>query len=182
MALRQVILTVLSQGDRTGYDIARQFDTVLTYFWRATHQQIYKELSRLSADGCVTVREVEQQGKPNKKIYRLTKAGKQELKDWLIGPTAYVPARVDLLVKLLGEPVIGAEAMQDIIDSNRAQTKVVLDQFRAMEKKCATISAAERSEQHDLMFLVLRRGLLLADAHQNWLSEVDQYLKRRKRL
>jgi hypothetical protein len=40
MALRHVVLTVLARGDMTGYEITKNFETVYSRFWRASHQQV----------------------------------------------------------------------------------------------------------------------------------------------
>ena len=77
--LREVILTVLAHRPMTGYEIARNFDQVLSHFWRASHQQIYRELARMNGDGYVVFRAVAQSGKPEKKLYSLTKAGRAVL-------------------------------------------------------------------------------------------------------
>ena len=85
--LREVILTVLAHRPMTGYEIARNFDQVLSHFWRASHQQIYRELARMDGDGYVVFRAVTQSGKPDKKLYSLTKAGRTALKKWVAVPT-----------------------------------------------------------------------------------------------
>src|SRR5215469_16447564 len=72
MALGEVILTVLAHRSMTGYEIARNFDRTLSWFWRASHQQIYRELARLGRGKCVSFRVVPQQGKPDKKVYAIT--------------------------------------------------------------------------------------------------------------
>ena len=69
MALREVVLTVLARRKMTGYEITRTFDRVLSYFWRASHQQVYRELARLHAQHCVVYEAVAQTGRPDKKIY-----------------------------------------------------------------------------------------------------------------
>jgi PadR family transcriptional regulator AphA len=179
MALRQVILTVLSRRPMTGYEITRQFDTVLQYFWKASHQQVYRELAALSADARVSVREVAQRGKPDKKVYRLTRRGRDELRAWLLAPSDYVPARVDLLVKLLATPVIGAAAMQRIFDDHESQIDEIIGGFRQMEMACRDLPDDRKGDLDPLLMLVLRRGILLAEAQRRWLGEVDAHLRSR---
>ena len=58
MALREVILTVLARGEMTGYEITKDFEAVYVHFWRASHQQVYRELARLNKDSRVTVKVV----------------------------------------------------------------------------------------------------------------------------
>ena len=59
----------------TGYEITRTFDQVLVYFWKASHQQVYRELASLHGDGCVVYEVVRQPDKPDKKVYRHHRRG-----------------------------------------------------------------------------------------------------------
>ena len=45
MSLAHVLLTSLIEKPSTGSELARRFDRSMGFFWNATHQQIYRELS-----------------------------------------------------------------------------------------------------------------------------------------
>ena len=45
MSLAHVLLTSLLERPSTGFELARRFDRSMGFFWNATHQQIYRELS-----------------------------------------------------------------------------------------------------------------------------------------
>ena len=82
MALGDAILACLTERPMTGYELAKTFDTSIGFFWKADHQQIYRELSKLRDRGHVQAREVVQTGKPNKLVYTLTPEGRAALKHW----------------------------------------------------------------------------------------------------
>ena len=175
MALRETILTVLTQGKMTGYEITKHFDEVLSYFWHASHQQVYRELGRLAADGCVTHKEVVQSGKPNKKVYTITKRGREELRRWVREPTPPPPQRYDLLVKLLAGSVVEKSVLLDEIRRYKMVTNEIRDKCRAMQD--AFGAPVEAMSEHDqILYLALRRGILLIEAQQEWLQEVIDYL------
>ena len=48
MALAHAIMTALLEDDLSGYELARDFETSLGFFWQASHQQIYLELRKLA--------------------------------------------------------------------------------------------------------------------------------------
>ncbi len=100
MALAQAIMTALIDDDLSGYELAKDFEMSLGFFWQASHQQIYQELRKLSDKGWLNKREVSQSGKPNKIAYGLTRAGREALADWVLGPTKTQVAKDELLVKL----------------------------------------------------------------------------------
>ena len=86
MSLRYAILASLIRKEGTGYEIANFFDWSIGNFWKSSHQQIYKELAKLTKDKFVTFKQVHQTGKPSKKIYKITIKGQQELIKWLESP------------------------------------------------------------------------------------------------
>ena len=72
MALGEAILVCLAEEPLTGYDLAKSFDTSIGFFWRADHQQIYRELKRLKTNGWVADELVVQTSRPNKRRYSST--------------------------------------------------------------------------------------------------------------
>ena len=56
MALEHALLVALRERPASGLELARRFDRSIGFFWHATHQQIYRVLGRMEADGWLTVR------------------------------------------------------------------------------------------------------------------------------
>jgi PadR family transcriptional regulator AphA len=177
MALRHVVLTVLARGHKTGYEITKSFETVYSHFWRASHQQVYRELGRLSAEGRVNAKLVAQEGKPDKKIYSITKRGLEELRQWIVAPTEVPRSQYDLLVKLLGCNITGREDFRPELDRIRAMAQDWLRMLREMRRECLRQREKGWSEHEEVLYLALRRGLLLGEAQMRWLNEVDAYLR-----
>jgi DNA-binding PadR family transcriptional regulator len=100
VALAHAIMTALIEDDLSGYELARDFEVSLGFFWSASHQQIYQELRKMSDKGWLNKREVNQAGKPNKIVYGLTRAGREALADWVFTDTRTQAAKDELLVKL----------------------------------------------------------------------------------
>lgn len=81
MNVRTLCLGYLSTRAATGYEIKKDFgEGVFCHFFEAGYGSIYPALNHLAAEGMVTVREEEQAGKPDKKIYAITEAGRTELR------------------------------------------------------------------------------------------------------
>ena len=83
MSLKHGLLGLLNYGNMTGYDIDRTFKDSLFLFWQAQTSQIYRELNTMEKLGWLTSEIVIQTDKPNKKLYSITGAGKQDLSNWL---------------------------------------------------------------------------------------------------
>jgi DNA-binding PadR family transcriptional regulator len=175
MALREVILTVLAHRRMTGYEISRNFDQVVSWFWTASHQQIYRELAKLNADGRVRFKAVRQSGKPDKKIYEITSSGRTELRHWLTQATPPPRPQNDLLVKMLAAASVGNAALPKEVARIQQVFGAVAARQRAMEREC--LGNALESPYDQTLFLALRLGMRGVDAQLAWLEEVQEYLK-----
>jgi DNA-binding PadR family transcriptional regulator len=51
--LQYIILGMLQDDKKTGYDIKTAFTTEIGEFWQAKHSQIYPELSKLTKKGWI---------------------------------------------------------------------------------------------------------------------------------
>jgi DNA-binding PadR family transcriptional regulator len=98
--LRYIILGLLGTHPMSGYDIKQAFDRAIASYWNAGHSQIYTTLKNLSQAGLVEAEVVVQQGRPNRKVYRLTAAGQAELDRWLQEDVPERFTKDDFLTKL----------------------------------------------------------------------------------
>ena len=112
MALGDAILACLTERPMTGYELAKTFDASIGFFWKADHQQIYRELSRLRDKGHVVGTEVVQTGKPNKLVYTLTSEGRAALKHWAAKPSVPPSIKDDLLVRLCALDSVDIEPLR----------------------------------------------------------------------
>lgn len=77
MNVRTVCLSILYEGDATGYEIRRLcVEGECAYFVEASFGSIYPALAKLEDDGLVSSHIEQQDGKPAKKIYSITEAGR----------------------------------------------------------------------------------------------------------
>jgi DNA-binding PadR family transcriptional regulator len=97
--LGYAVLGLLSREELSGYDLKLWMERPLGYFWNARHSQIYPELARLEEEGFVTHTLVEQSGKPDKKVYRITAEGLEVLKEWVVQPPVSRSVRDELTLK-----------------------------------------------------------------------------------
>ena len=73
-------LAILLHGERTGYEIKKaSVDGDYRYFGDASYGSIYPALARLADEGFVTQREEIHTGRPARKVYAITAAGRSAL-------------------------------------------------------------------------------------------------------
>lgn len=178
MALEHAILVSLAERASTGYDLARRFDKSIGRFWTATHQQVYKVLARMERDGWAAVTHVVQDGRPDKKVYELTPAGRAELADWIARPAETEAARSDLAVKIRGASYGDQAAVADEVRRHRAMHAERLESYLANEKReFPDPSALTGHRLHQ--WLVLRGGISLERGMIDWFDEVIAALEPR---
>jgi PadR family transcriptional regulator, regulatory protein AphA len=86
MTLPHIILGMLRKTPKSGYDLKKELENVIHFFWEADISRIYRSLSEMQKKGWVEFETVIQEDSPNKKVYSLTEAGRKELQRWLAEP------------------------------------------------------------------------------------------------
>jgi DNA-binding PadR family transcriptional regulator len=100
MSLKHAILGFLSIAPLTGYELKKSFDNSVQHFWSADQSQIYRTLEQIVEAGWAEVKLVEQQARPNRKVYHITKPGRAELRRWLVAPLIHREEHDPFLIQL----------------------------------------------------------------------------------
>jgi len=117
MDVRTICLGVLTLGDASGYEIRKQFEEgPFAHFYEASFGSIYPALRVLLADGLVSVTELPQDGKPDKKVYRLTAAGRRTFEVALKETPAADKIRSEALVHLFFAELMEADDLTRVYD------------------------------------------------------------------
>src|SRR5262245_18170539 len=94
------VLGQLDEGPSSGYEVKARLEAGAAHFWHASYSQVYAELRRLEGLGLVSEERVVQDGRPNKRVYTITEAGREALRGWLGEPWGLAHLRDESLVKL----------------------------------------------------------------------------------
>ncbi|MBL4865343.1 MAG: PadR family transcriptional regulator [Pseudomonadales bacterium] len=172
MSLKHTILAMLETGEITGYGIARKFNGTFGFFWNASHQQIYQELAKLAKIGLVDYQSITQSGKPNKKIYRITATGLQELKKWIEVPMELPKIKDQLMVKLIVGHLVKPEVLQNQIKRHEVLHQEKLDTLYELTLQ----TSGNNSINKKLARLALKRGMALHQSWLQWATEVQEVL------
>ncbi len=178
MALEHAILVSLAERSASGYDLARRFDASIGNFWKATHQQIYKVLARMDTDGLVAAQVVEQDGRPDKKVYVITDAGRAELEEFSRTPTRPEALRSELAVKLRALPFGDRDAIVETVRTRRAEHAEKLAYYELSAKRYYPDPDAVPDDEVGA-WLVLRGGMRAERTGLEWCDEILQTLGER---
>ena len=112
MSLEHAILGFLGSGPRSGYDLkTRCFDREAKAFWSADQAQIYRTLEHLKVLGLVKATRCRQTGKPDRRVFDLTPAGRGALTGWIASAAPLAPTRDGFLMRLY----FAADGSDDVI-------------------------------------------------------------------
>lgn len=167
----------LAERPGTGYEIARQFDRSIGHFWSATHQQVYRTLKKLHVDGLVDFEPVPQDGRPDKKVYQLSAAGRESLAKWVSTPTPVTPLRNELGVKIRGAEHGDLASVILELEQYRSDNQELLQFYRDSAARDYPDPAALTGRKLH-QFLVLRGGIRAAQSVVEWCDEVTEALTR----
>jgi len=156
--IQHAVLALLEGGASYGYELRAQFKESIGPQWGDLNiGHLYQVLDRLVRDGLVTRREVEQTRRPDKNIYRLTKAGRAELVGWLEAPFVRQGGyRDDFFLKLLAASRLGSDYLDTVL---RVQREAYLGELASL---------AELRQQHrgePLVELLIEAAILHTEAN-----------------
>src|SRR5918995_3422323 len=156
--MRFPLMALLANGPAHGYELKQaleqRFGSVLPPL---NAGQIYTTLSRLERDGLVDDDAVAQNGRPNKRVYRLTDAGQAELRGWVADSTPQPRLKDDFFIKLVLARAAGIADPLELIDRQRSaylQALRELDDIAAGDETAALlIEGAALHLEADLKWL-----------------------------
>jgi DNA-binding PadR family transcriptional regulator len=176
MSLAHAILVCLSDAPMTGYELAKRFDSSVGFFWHATHQQIYRELSSLADKGWVSGKTVAQATRPNKTVFKLKAAGRTELLSWSRRPTQAAAVKEELLLRFYALPQVDLPVLVQQLHERRHGHQ---ERLALYEKILARYYA--NPSQLDLAatgkLLGLRAGLRLEQHWIDWSADAIAMLE-----
>ncbi len=176
MSLDYAILGFLSEGDHSGYDLkTRCFDDEASHFWTADQAQIYRTLDRLERGRLVSARRVRQTGRPDRKVYTLTRSGREALDEWLTSPHHTPPHRDSFLIRLRFGSEVPAEALIAILETERLSRQERLGDLRVRYAEYAHPRTADRRAEFARM--TVEAALANERATIDWLDDCIETLR-----
>ena len=123
MSLKHALLGFISYGPMTGYELKKFFDTSVAHFWNSELSHIYPALKAMEAEGLVEMSVDIQQDRPNRKVYSITKEGREELRRWLATPVEPEQVREPLLMKVFFGGTLAKEELLGLLHGEADRLK-----------------------------------------------------------
>lgn len=132
MPVHHAVLALLADGPSYGYELRARFEESVGPQWGQWNiGHLYQVLDRLERERLVTKRVAPQQDRPDRVVYRLTKAGREEVERWLAAPFVRQGYRDDLFLKIFAASLLGRSELETVV---RVQREAYLAELAALTK------------------------------------------------
>ena len=156
MPIHHAVLALLADGPSYGYELKGRFEESVGPQWGDLNiGHLYQVLDRLERDRLVTKRVVAQAERPDRVVYRLTRAGRAEVERWLETPFVRHAYRDDLFLKLFAASRLGRETFTTVLDVQRQAYVGELAALRELR---------ERHRDDELVLLLIEAAILHTQA------------------
>ena len=178
MSLEHAILGFVNEKPRSGYDLKKAFDSSVAHFWPANQSQIYRTLDRLTRAGMLEVQVIQQDGKPNRKVYHITESGLMELQDWLATPLPLTALRETFFIQFYWANVISHDELVRLLEDktlkHEARLKLYVETLKRFEE-----TPPDGVWDKVLQPMIVEAGIAQEEA---WLSWIEKALERVREL
>jgi PadR family transcriptional regulator, regulatory protein AphA len=179
--LKYVLLGGLSYQPLTGYQLKQFVDTSTKHFWYAQTSQVYRTLDTLEKEGLLTSQIQEQEDRPDRRLYHITPAGRDDLKMWLAQPmTEIEPTKDSLLVRLFFSAQLDKDTVLTQLRLQRSLRQQQLNLLRNEIPALIQAGVERRPElkRDALLWDATRRlGELGEETYIRWLNETIQRIE-----
>lgn len=148
MDVKTVCLGMLTDGEASGYDLKKHFESSFGHFFSAGYGSIYPALASLAEKKLVTCRCVPQEGRPDRKVYRITEAGRKKLKAELDKPNPSHRVRSEFLATMCFAHLMEPDQLRTVLGNRIAEIEEYEKLFDEFEHTCM------KSTPHGMGFTV----------------------------
>ncbi len=173
MSLEHAILGFLQYRPLSGYDLKKVFDNSVRHFWPADQGHIYRTLARLAERGWAVQEVIEQQDRPDRKVYHITEGGRAELHRWLTTPLPPHETRSPELIQVFFAGRLSQQEALAIFEREAEELRQTLAVYRQIPQDPAAYPDI-RASTRDFAFwlLTLEAGIKSAEAYLAWIENV----------
>lgn len=131
MSFPHVLLGLLEERPRHGYDLKREYDQRFAAGRAIAAGQVYSTLGRLHRDRRVSVAGVEVAGGPERTAYSITSDGVAELERWLREPEPPAPYLQSALFAKVVLALLSGRPAAEVLDRQRAAHLTIMRELTA---------------------------------------------------
>lgn len=130
--LQFVALGLLMDSPSHGYALYKDFQDMFGSIWKAGQTKFYVTLSAMEDQGLLSSSMEPQPGRPARKVYRLTEAGRGAFLAWLHEPmTSMRSMRVEFIARLRFFDLLDLPGVDALVDRQIAAVQTMIEEWEA---------------------------------------------------
>jgi PadR family transcriptional regulator AphA len=178
MSLQHLILGLLKYTPLSGYDLNKAFQASVQHFWDTEQSLIYRALYKMTDLRWVEYEQEIQDHLPNKKVYRLTEAGRMELQRWLATPQPSLSFHEAWLGQLFFGAELSIDQLRLLLETRIAGLRRTLDIYENQVPQAVRAYAEAFNAPQDMRFwlLTLDYGLHRLHGDLQWAEDALRQL------
>lgn len=171
MELDFALVGLLVSGPKSGYDLKKLLAQSESLHWSGNNNQVYAALVSLHRRG-LAEREVHQPNEgPGKKVYAVTEAGREALREWLLGEVGLPQLRLPVLVHLLGAELLSDEELDGLLGRYEEDLRLKLAGMEELERRGRQPSFGDARQQ--LVWRAINdRPIAILRAEEDWVRQL----------
>jgi len=173
---REVLLGLLTIEPMSGYDLGLTIRHTVGHFWNESYGQIYPNLKKLASQGFVSCKTERQKGKPDRRVYSITKKGRERLTAWLAVPPQPEIPRNELLLKLFFGGQVSTEILIGYVERMAKDHRALLKLLERAERE--DIDKNRHYPDAPYWRMAAHFGQMEMRAHVRWAEETLAELKK----
>ena len=135
MDIKTLCLGLLSINEACGYDLKKEFESIFKHFYSAGYGSIYPALADLAENGLVSCREIPQDGKPDRKTYSITEAGRAAFENALQNTNPQHKMRSEFLAMLYFADHMETDRLSTLLDDRIKELRDAVVHINRIEKE-----------------------------------------------
>ena len=181
MSLDYAILGFLAYKPLSGYDLKKVFDNSIQHFWSADQGQIYRTLARLADQGFAEIEVVEGSQRPDRKVYHITEAGREELRRWLAGPVHSHEPRSASLIQVFFAGQLTNEQLLEKFEQVANESRAILSTYRQIPAVINAYAQDFASPRESFCWnLTLELGFKSIQAQLEWAESIIERIRNKQ--
>jgi DNA-binding PadR family transcriptional regulator len=179
LSLKHALLGLLTYEPMTGYELKQFFDSSVQHFWNAELSQIYPTLKALEELGLVEKHVELQESRPNRKVYEITPAGRDEFVRWVRTPQPLADMRDPFMIKVFFGTEVPVEDMLVLMRRQMEEHQKVLAFSETVLRARINDATKEHfSPRHALFWtLTLEMAAAYRRAYIDWCEKTMRLLE-----
>lgn len=168
------VLGMLAMKPMSGYEIKKSIDESTHFFWNESPGQIYPALKCAQENNLISSKQ--QKGTRNKTTYRITDAGRKELREWLSHAPEKFTQRNELLLKVFFGNNTDQKVILNYLHESLHQMQIKLRLYKEIEAMTQQ-HLKDKTDGAKYWHITIQFGLRSLQASIDWAKDSIRFLE-----